>query len=186
MLLDRGADLVVGLLGVWKAGGAYLPMDPVFPSERVAHMLTDAGAEVLLTQCAHQERSGEGFGGRTLLVDGDRASVDAQPSSAPERVADPDRLAYVIYTSGSTGRPKGVLVPHGGLANHVRWAVSELTAAMRRHPLFSSIAFDLVVPNLWAPLLAGRPVHVLPQDLDLGKLGEVLAAGAPYAFVKLT
>ncbi|MFJ7201856.1 amino acid adenylation domain-containing protein, partial [Streptomyces sp. NPDC098926] len=186
VLLDRGADLVVGLLGVWKAGGAYLPMDPVFPSERVAHMLDDAGTEVLLTQCAHREIPGEGFGGRMLLVDGDRASVDAQPSSAPERVADPDRLAYVIYTSGSTGRPKGVLVPHRGLAGHVRWAVSELTAAGGGAPLFSSIAFDLVVPNLWAPLLTGQPVHVLPQDLDLGRLGEVLAAGAPYAFVKLT
>ncbi|UUU22854.1 non-ribosomal peptide synthase/polyketide synthase [Streptomyces sp. DSM 40750] len=186
VLLDRGADLVVGLLAVWKAGGAYLPMDPVFPAERVTHMLADAGAGVLLTQSAHQEWSGDGFGGRTLLVDRDRASVDAQPSSAPDRVADPDRLAYVIYTSGSTGRPKGVLVPHGGLANHVRWAVRELTGAGGGAPLFSSIAFDLVVPNLWAPLLAGQPVHVLPQDLDLGRLGEALAAGAPYAFVKLT
>ncbi|MBQ0984632.1 amino acid adenylation domain-containing protein [Streptomyces sp. F63] len=186
VLLDRGVDLVVGLLGVWKAGGAYLPMDPVFPAERVAHMLTDADAEVLLTQSVHRERPGEGFSGRTLLVDRDRASVDAQPSSAPERIADPDRLAYVIYTSGSTGRPKGVLVPHGGLAQHVRWAARELTGAGGGAPLFSSIAFDLVVPNLWAPLLTGQPVHVLPQDLDLGRLGEVLAAGAPYAFVKLT
>ncbi|MFI6015974.1 amino acid adenylation domain-containing protein, partial [Streptomyces sp. NPDC051243] len=186
VLLDRSAELVVGLLGVWKAGGAYLPMDPVFPAERVAHMLADADVAVLLTQSAHQERSADGFGGRTLLVDVDRASVDAQPSSAPERVADPDRLAYVIYTSGSTGRPKGVLVPHSGLANHVAWAVRELTGAGGGAPLFSSIAFDLVVPNLWAPLLAGQPVHVLPQDLDLGRLGETLAAGAPYAFVKLT
>ncbi|MCZ4087496.1 non-ribosomal peptide synthetase, partial [Streptomyces antarcticus] len=186
VLLDRGADLVVGLLGVWKAGGAYVPMDPAFPAERVAHILADAGAAVFLTQEAYANRAGGEFAGRTLLVDRDRAAVDAQPSSAPARVVDLDRLAYVIYTSGSTGTPKGVLVPHGGLVNHVRWARDELTGAGGGAPLFSSIAFDLVVPNLWAPLVAGQAVHTLPQDLDLGGLGDALAEHAPYAFVKLT
>ncbi|MEU6098997.1 amino acid adenylation domain-containing protein, partial [Streptomyces sp. NPDC047079] len=186
VLLDRGADLIAALLAVWKAGGAYVPMDPVFPAGRVGHILADAAAGVFLTQSAYEDRAGAGFTGRTLVLDRDRAAVDARPCDAPDRTADPDRLAYVIYTSGSTGLPKGVLVPHGGLANHVRWARDELTGADGGAPLFSSVAFDLVVPNLWAPLVAGRPVHTLPQDLDLGDLGAALAAQAPYAFVKLT
>ncbi|MFF4668238.1 amino acid adenylation domain-containing protein, partial [Streptomyces sp. NPDC001282] len=186
VLLDRGVDLVVGLLGVWKAGGAYLPMDPVFPAERVAHVLADARADVLLTQEAHRGRAGDAYAGHILLTDRDRASIDGRPGHAPERTTDLDRLAYVIYTSGSTGTPKGVLVPHAGLAHHVRWAVDELTGAGGGAPLFSSIAFDLVVPNVWAPLLSGQPVHVVPQDVDLGDLGGALAAHAPYAFVKLT
>ncbi|MFC4497876.1 amino acid adenylation domain-containing protein, partial [Streptomyces ovatisporus] len=187
VLLDRGADLVTGLLAVWKAGGAYVPMDPVFPSERVAHMLDDASAGVLLTTSAYEERAGDGFAGHTLLLDRDREELDTRPATRPERVDDLDRLAYVIYTSGSTGRPKGVLVPHRGLVNHVRWAVEELTTAGEGGaPLFSSVAFDLVVPNLWAPLLAGQRVHAVPQDCDLGELGGTLAAHAPYSFVKLT
>ncbi|MFV2117671.1 amino acid adenylation domain-containing protein, partial [Streptomyces sp. Act-28] len=206
VLLDRGADLVVALLAVWKAGGAYVPMDPVFPADRVTHMLTDARAEVLLTQDAHRDLAGGDFTGHILLLDTDvdtgvdadaqtdrdaggddgSGAPDDRTAHAPDRSRDLDGLAYVIYTSGSTGRPKGVLVPHGGLANHVRWAVDELTSAGGGAPLFSSVAFDLVVPNLWAPLLAGQPVHVVPQDVDLGELGEALDAHAPYAFVKLT
>ncbi|MEO3755182.1 amino acid adenylation domain-containing protein [Streptomyces sp. B6B3] len=184
VLLDRDTDLVVALLAAWKAGGAYLPMDPASPPERVAHMVADAGARVLLTQSEYGPRAGDDFAGHVVALDLD--SLDALPATPPERVADPDGLAYVIYTSGSTGQPKGVLVPHRGLAGHVRWAVEELTAAGGGAPLFSSIAFDLVVPNVWAPLLVGQPVHVMPQDLDLGRLGEALAAHAPYAFVKLT
>ncbi|MFC3891215.1 amino acid adenylation domain-containing protein [Lentzea rhizosphaerae] len=181
VLLDRGVELLACLLGVWKAGGAYLPMDPSFPSGRVTGMLADADAAVLVTQSAHL---GD-FDGRTLVVDVD--DVSDLPTSPPERVADLDRLAYVIYTSGSTGRPKGVQVPHRGLVNHVRWAVEELASqGTGGAPLFSSIAFDLVVPNLWAPVLAGQAVHMVPQDTDLGALGAYLARTVPYSFIKLT
>ncbi|MFJ4949426.1 amino acid adenylation domain-containing protein, partial [Streptomyces sp. NPDC088760] len=186
VLLDRGADLVTALLAVWKAGGAYVPMDPSFPADRVGGILADAGAGVLLTQSAYADRTAAGAPVTAVLLDRERAAVAARPGRAPERTDDPARLAYVIYTSGSTGRPKGVLVPHGGLAGHVRWARDELTGAGGGAPLFSSVAFDLVVPNLWAPLVAGQAVHTFPQDLDLGQLGEALAAQAPYAFVKLT
>ncbi|MYS44475.1 AMP-binding protein, partial [Streptomyces sp. SID5998] len=90
-------------------------------------------------------------------------------------------------TSGSTGRPKGVEITQAGLVGHLRWAVDELAlAAPGGAAVFTSVAFDLGVPNLWAGLLAGRPTTVLPQDLDLTRLGERLAAAAPLAFLKLT
>ncbi|WP_436961369.1 amino acid adenylation domain-containing protein [Streptomyces sp. SudanB182_2057] len=185
VLLDRGLDLVACLLGVWKAGAAYLPIDPGFPAQRVRNMLADSGARVLLTQTSLT--SGLDFPGETVRVDAGPHVLAGLPATPPERVADLDRLAYVIYTSGSTGRPKGVQIPHRGLANHVRWAVEELASRGEGGaPLFSSVAFDLVVPNLWAPLLSGQAVHMVPQDLDLSALAGYLAEGAPYSFIKLT
>ncbi|MFJ8691311.1 amino acid adenylation domain-containing protein [Streptomyces roseolilacinus] len=195
VLLDRGADLPAALLAVWKAGGAYVPLDPSFPAGRVRQVLHDADVDVLVTSTAHRERAAAGFPGRVLATDDEAAGIDAlsgeplehPPHLDPDRGGDLDLLAYTIYTSGSTGRPKGVQITHRGLANHVRWAVEELASrGDGGAAVFSSVAFDLVVPNLWAPLLAGRPMRLLPQDLDLGELGPLLRAGAPYSFLKLT
>jgi amino acid adenylation domain-containing protein len=189
VLLRRGVELVTTLLAVWKAGGAYLPLDPYFPAARHGYALTDAGARMLVTQQAcYSLMTGE-FDGHMVLVDAhaDRIAIDSERATPMSRVDDPDSLAYVIYTSGSTGRPKGVQIPHRGLANHVQWAVDELaTRGDGGAPVFSSLAFDLVVPNLWAPLAAGRPTHLLPQDTDLTELGTRLSAAAPFSFVKLT
>ncbi|WP_245744527.1 non-ribosomal peptide synthetase [Lentzea fradiae] len=176
VLLDRGADLLAAFLAVWKAGAAYVPLDPDFPADRVGYVLADARADVLVTADAYRDR----FGGQVVLA-GDEGG-DASP--LPRRT-DLDGLAYVIYTSGSTGRPKGVQVPHRGLANHVRWAAGEL-AKTGGAPVFSSVAFDLVVPNVWAPLVAGHSTHLLPQDLDLSELGARLLEAAPFGFIKLT
>ncbi|MET9519170.1 amino acid adenylation domain-containing protein [Streptomyces sp. NPDC002994] len=185
VLLEPGTDLIVTLLGVWKAGGAYLPLDPAHPADRIGYMLDDAGASVAVTFSEYEGRFADVFDGRLILADREAKAV-ARRSAAPLKpTVDLDALAYVIYTSGSTGRPKGVLVPQRGLANHLRWAVDELAASgTGGAPVFSSVAFDLVVPNLWAPLLAGQTVHVLPRDLD--RLGESLVASGPYSFIKLT
>ena len=191
VLLDRGVDLMTGLLAVWKAGAAYLPLDPDLPAERIAYVLDDADVAVMLTQSAHYNRFGVDVDtkvdARTVLVDGDAERIAAEPVTAPRRHTDPDQLAYLIYTSGSTGRPKGVQVTHRGLANHLHWAVAELAGrGVGGAAVFSSVAFDLVVPNVWAPLLTGRSVHLLPQDLDLTELGDRLSDAAPFGFLKLT
>ncbi|HEX6339810.1 amino acid adenylation domain-containing protein [Umezawaea sp.] len=185
VLLDRGVDLVACLLGAWKAGAAFVPLDPSFPAERVALVLADSGAEVVLTDSRLAELA-EGFAGGRLLLDHDHAEVAAAPATPPWVPDDLDRLAYVIYTSGSTGRPKGVAVPHRGLANYLRWTADAYAShGTGGAPLFSSIAFDLGMPNLWTPLMTGQPVHLLPQDLDLTKLGATLADAGPFSFVKL-
>lgn len=185
--LDRGVELMVSLLAVWKAGAAYLPIDPALPLDRITFMLTDAEVPVVLTRSEYHDRMGSFTSGSLVELDTDADLIAAEPAGAPDRTDDPDLLAYVIYTSGSTGKPKGVQITHGGLANHLRWATSEL--AMRGRgggAVFSSASFDLVVPNLWAPLLAGQPVHLLPPDLDLTELGVRLSAIAPLSFLKLT
>ncbi|MEU8542161.1 amino acid adenylation domain-containing protein [Streptomyces sp. NPDC048717] len=188
VLLDRGAELTATLLAVWKAGGAYIPMDPAWPAERVSTMASGAGASLVVTTTGYADRFA-GYPGGLVLTDADGAetALAALPATAPGVPADLDRLAYLIYTSGSTGRPKGVAVPHRGLANHLRWAVGELVArGTGGSAVFSSTAFDLAVPNVWAPLLAGQRVVMLPQDTDLTELGERLLASGPYSFLKLT
>ncbi|WP_279505974.1 non-ribosomal peptide synthetase [Actinomadura sp. KC06] len=166
--LDRGADLVAVLLGVWKAGAAYVPVDPSYPAERVTAMRADARAELTVSAVDWE-----------ALADLDDGPLDV--------AADPESLAYVIFTSGSTGRPKGVQVTHRGLVNHVRWAADELASrGSGGGALFSSVAFDLPVPNLWAPLVCGQPVRIFPQDLDPSELGPALADAGPFSFIKLT
>ncbi|MFG1822658.1 amino acid adenylation domain-containing protein [Microbispora bryophytorum] len=184
VLLDRTPDLIACLMGVWKAGAAYLPMDPKFPAQRVRDMLSIAATPLVLTSAGYAHL----FDGvRVDVVDVDGGLLDAQPRDPAGVPYDIDRLAYVIFTSGSTGKPKGVQVTHRGLVNHVWWAVEDLASqGDGGAPLFGSVAFDLVVPNLWAPLVTGQRVTVLPQDFDMGELGALLAAGGPYGFIKCT
>ncbi|MFG2892258.1 amino acid adenylation domain-containing protein [Streptomyces sp. NPDC048248] len=199
VLLDRSVDLPAALLAVWRAGAAFVPLDPAFPADRVGAVLADAGARALVTTTAYGARLAEVFDGPLLALDDadQAAAIAARPGTPldhpahldPRHGRDLDLLAYIIYTSGSTGRPKGVQITHRGLAHHVRWAVEELASHGRGGAggaVFSSVAFDLVVPNVWAPLLAGQPVHLLPQDLDLTELGERLRSAAPLSFLKLT
>ncbi|TDQ00506.1 non-ribosomal peptide synthetase [Labedaea rhizosphaerae] len=184
VLLGRGTDMMAAFLGAWKSGAAYLPLDLDAPAERIEMVLGTAGASAVITTAAL--RSGLGGHVGTVVVLDQLDPADA-PATGPARVVDPDLLAYTIYTSGSTGVPKGVQVTHRGLVNHLRWAVTELATRGRGGaPVFSSVAFDLVVPNLWAPLLAGQTVHMLPSDMDLTELGPLLRDLAPFSFIKLT
>ncbi|MEU9962498.1 amino acid adenylation domain-containing protein, partial [Streptomyces sp. NPDC050982] len=187
VLLDRCTDLPAVLLGVWKAGGAYVPVDPQAPGERTRYALSDAAVSVLVTDSTHVELASGAVDVPFLLLDRESESIDTLPATAPSRAGDLDRLAYVIYTSGSTGRPKGVQTTHRGLANYLDWSVAGyLSEGGGGAPLFSSVAFDVVVTTLYAPLISGRPLHILPADADLARLGELLRAQGPYDFIKLT
>ncbi|MGW3097202.1 amino acid adenylation domain-containing protein [Streptomyces sp. NPDC001102] len=187
VLVGRGLDLHPVLLGVWRAGAAYVPIDPLFPAERIGHMLADARAKVLVSESGYRTLLPETFDGELVLVDLHRERVEDRPGDPPGPRIAPEDTAYLIYTSGSTGRPKGVRVSHRGLANHLQWAVRDLASqGTTGAPVFSSTAFDLVVPNLYAPLLAGQPVHMAPRDLPVAELGRVLAETGPFSFIKLT
>ncbi|WP_053640383.1 MULTISPECIES: non-ribosomal peptide synthetase [unclassified Streptomyces] len=152
--LERSAALMVALLAVLKAGGAYLPLDPGYPAERLGFMLADARVPVLLTGPGTDAASLAGEGVEVLVVDGDPAA--GRPDHAPEPIAGPDHLAYVIYTSGSTGRPKGVQVPHRGIVNRLLWMqdayrLDASDTVLQKTP----ISFDVSVWELFWPLLAG-------------------------------
>ena len=116
LCVERSLEMVVGLLGILKAGGAYLPLDPAYPPERLAFMLEDAAAPVLLTQSALRERCRpKGPGSSASTTTG--RPLRGRPTTAPPHNLHPGNTAYVIYTSGSTGTPKGVVVTHRGIPN---------------------------------------------------------------------
>src|SRR5262249_26396510 len=123
--VERSPEMIIGLLGILKAGGAYLPLDPDYPPDRIAFMLGDAGAPVLLTQSALLERL-PAHGVRVVLLDADWTAIAQQPITAPAIRLDPHNTAYVIYTSGSTGKPKGVAMAHGPLRNLVSWSADAI------------------------------------------------------------
>lgn len=172
LYLDRSIDLVVGLLAVLKAGGAYLPIDLSYPPERMAFMLEDAGTSVLLTQTHLLAQLPES---RSTLVCIDIESVmpprlnrsvnsEASISVGPESaVAGPDNLAYVIYTSGSTGTPKGVLVTHRNVLRLFSATAQWFDFSERDvFSLFHSYAFDFSVWEIWGALLHGGKLVVVP------------------------
>ncbi|MFJ4321087.1 amino acid adenylation domain-containing protein [Streptomyces lavendulae] len=189
--LERGPELVAAFLGSWKAGAAYVPLEPAHPDERNRFVLEDTGARVVLTQRSLAHR----FTDCPVTVvcldapdwDGTELARPELPERAARQPAAPGALAYVIYTSGSTGRPKGVMIEHGPLANFVQSCVDRY--ALRPAggaALFASIAADAVVPNILTPLVLGQPLHVMPPALDLADLGHALAASGPYSFLKVT
>jgi amino acid adenylation domain-containing protein len=167
VLLDRGAELVVALLAVMKAGGAYVPLDPAYPRERLAFMLEDAGAKVLLTSGSLAE--GVPVGGAAVVrLEEVGTEVARRPSDTPARRATPRNLAYLIYTSGSTGRPKAVAIEHHSAATLCHWAAESFADEELAGVLAStSVCFDLSVFELFVPLSRGGSVILAENALAL-------------------
>ncbi|MGN9909960.1 amino acid adenylation domain-containing protein [Phytohabitans sp. LJ34] len=163
--LHRGLDMVVALLGVLKAGGAYLPLDPSYPAERLAFMLRDSAAELVVTRDDLAGRLPD-HAGQMVLLDTDAAALDTCPATDPPPGAGPDHLAYVIYTSGSTGVPKGVLTPHRAVVNFLRYihGLADVTPSdvVGQAATFS---FDISVFECWGALTAGATMVVIPTEV---------------------
>ncbi len=159
--LPRRTELIVSLLAVLKAGGAYIPLDPAYPKDRLEYMLDDARAAVLLTDPASTDALEPG-GAQVLTVDGEIAA--GYPEHAPDLSTTPDHLAYVIYTSGSTGRPKGVQIPHGALLNLLLSFQADLGLdAQDRLLAVTSLSFDIAGLEVYLPLLAGAELLLAPD-----------------------
>ena len=160
--VERGPEMVAGLLAILKAGGAYVPLDPAYPADRLRYMLEDSAPAVLVTQSS---LAGTFAGLNVPVVELDApAPAWAQgPETNPARAGlTPDHLAYVIYTSGSTGRPKGVMVEHRGLVNHTAWQAAAFGIGARDTVLQrTSISFDASVWELWTPLATGARMLLL-------------------------
>lgn len=161
--MERSIETVVALLGILKAGGAYVPLDPAYPETRLAYMIEDARAQVLLTKEALRAK----FAGREVAIvalDTEWDRFNGNDESNPTSETLPEHLAYVIYTSGSTGRPKGVEIQHDGLMNLVNWhqSVYNVTPSDRATQL-AGPGFDASVWELWPYLSAGASIHIPDQ-----------------------
>jgi amino acid adenylation domain-containing protein len=162
LCLPRSLEMVVGALGVLRAGGAYVPLDPAYPSERLAFMLDDAHAPVLVSSPRIAERLP---GGRRQVVLIDDPRIGDLSHEAPAVAIEPGDLAYVIYTSGSTGTPKGVEITHRGLANLVDWHTDAFAVSPGdRASQVAGLGFDATVWELWPYLAAGASVHLADEE----------------------
>ncbi|WP_329034033.1 amino acid adenylation domain-containing protein [Streptomyces sp. NBC_00178] len=168
----RTAGLVVGVLGILKAGAAYLPLDPGQPPERLTSMVSDAAPVLVLTD--QEVATGDD---RHLWKDLAETEAEGALDEPPVTDADPARLAYVIYTSGSTGRPKGVAVTHGSVVNLFdHWHELMGSAPGEASSAWSSIGFDASVHEILVPLTTGAVLHMVPDDIrgDPGALMDWL------------
>jgi amino acid adenylation domain-containing protein len=165
--LDRSVDLVVTLLAVWKSGAAYVPLDPIYPRHRLAHMISDSGLKLIVTSGSVQDSLPDCSVG-VIRVDEEQARIDALPTNDLDPDANSRSLAYVIYTSGSTGTPKGVLIEHRSLLNFL--------LSMRASPgmnltdtvlAVTTISFDIATLELYLPLISGAKI-VIASRSDVG------------------
>ncbi|HEX8275370.1 MAG TPA: amino acid adenylation domain-containing protein, partial [Longimicrobiaceae bacterium] len=160
--LERGPEMVVSVLATLKAGGAYVPLDPTYPTERLAFMLADSAAAVLLTQ--------GGLRGTFPVPAGTRLAcptiAETEGGEDPEGGAKPGSLAYVIYTSGSTGTPRGVAVEHRALVNYVVHAAAEFSIRAGDRVLqFASISFDPAAEEIFATLVSGATLVLRTEEM---------------------
>ncbi len=162
LYFESSAELVIAALGVWKAGGAYLPIDPAYPAERAHFILSDSGAPIVLTRHAHAS-SVDGGPWKTLFIEDITANDAAGDSPLP--AAAPQDLAYLIYTSGSTGQPKGVEITHSNLRNLVDW--HNQAFAITNHDRATQIAgpgFDAAVWEIWPYMASGAAIHIPSRE----------------------
>ncbi len=152
---ERSIEMVVGLLGILKSGGAYLPLDPAYPAERLAFMLSDAQPPVLLTQQRLLNQL-PGYAGKIACLDAEWTRISAESTDEPASAGAPESAAYVIYTSGSTGRPKGAMIPHGGICNRLIWMQEEYQLNAGDRVLQKTpFSFDVSVWEFFWPLMTG-------------------------------
>ncbi len=188
LLASRSSAFLAAMLGIFKAGGAYFPLDPALPSERLGELIEDSGVCIILVEAALASRlqhilshKPAPSGLKVKILDHLVADATSREVENPAPSTQPGKLAYVMYTSGSSGRPKGVLIEEHGMLNHL-WAKVH---SLHLHPdtrlaQTAAISFDISLWQLLTPLLVGAQVHLLPDSLlldPLALLQQVQQAG---------
>ena len=189
VLIDHSFELLIALLGVWKAGGAFLPLDPGHPKERTSFMLSNANVSWVLTKQQLLPQLPQALK-NVILLDADWPKISKKSIHDINNKVTPSDLAYVLYTSGSTGTPKGVKVVHRGLLNYIVWCIKNYSVENGAGSLtYTSIAFDLTFTSIFAPLVVGKCVTILRQERGVNALVAALhdrSRSQPFSLVKLT
>ena len=181
VVLDRSPELIITLLAILKAGAAYVPIDPAYPHDRIAFMLADSSANLLITSKKYRSvgQATDQPAGRlinqttVLLMETVMAELDQYPKTAPQTTITSDALAYILYTSGSTGQPKGVLIEHRNLVN-LLYSMITLPGITNKDALLAvtTISFDIAGLELYLPLLVGATLVL--ADAETAKDGRAL------------
>ncbi len=163
--MERSPEMLVAILGILKAGGAYLPIDSELPTQRLAYMLKDSAAELVLTD-RRQASQVLRLGTPSIRIDDDWSVISHESPLPPAVGATAEHLAYIVYTSGSTGQPKGSLISHRSLVNYLFWVNETLLGGSACHlPAVTKLSFDASLKQLLAPLLRGAEVWLVPNDI---------------------
>ncbi len=171
LMVDRSLDMVSGLLGILKSGGAYLPIDPDYPEERITYMLQDSQTPVLLTLSHLRTLIPAEYVGKVVCLDC-MDELNGKDFLNPEISITSNNLAYVIYTSGSTGRPKGTLVKHQGLVNLVTsWSEAFEITEEDRGSQYTSFGFDALTVEIHPFLVVGGCVFIVPDEVRYSVYG---------------
>ncbi len=166
--MERSLEMLVGLLGIWKAGAAYVPLDPAYPRERIALMIQDAGMKVILSQPWLREELRQIAQKEIFCLDRSWSMIQGQKQAMPQGRSEPGNLCYCIYTSGSTGVPKGVMVIHSGVVNFLASMQEELSVTEEERVLaLTTLSFDIAVLELYLPLVSGAQVVILDREVSL-------------------
>ncbi|WP_188754139.1 non-ribosomal peptide synthetase, partial [Pedobacter psychrotolerans] len=167
VFIERSLEMIIAILGVWKTGGAYVPIDPGYPVERIDYLLEDSGVSIIVTSKRCKQNLPADLQQTVISLD-EETQLTNQPVIALENIISSHGLCYVIYTSGSTGRPKGVLVEHRGMLNHLFAKINELQIDnYTRLAYTASYTFDISVWQMFCALLCGGCTIVYPDHLIL-------------------
>ncbi|WP_344810199.1 amino acid adenylation domain-containing protein, partial [Chitinophaga oryziterrae] len=178
---------IISVIGILKAGAAYVPVDPSYPQERVAYILEDIKASIILT--TKEVAEALFFEQELILMDNDWDKINAFDKMFRYTKIDAGQLAYIIYTSGSTGRPKGVMIEHGSLLNYVLYGVEHYCGNTTNNAgsfMHLSPTFDASLTALFVPLAAGKTIVIAPGKGIDAFSSTVFEKYAPYDFIKLT
>ncbi|HYW19652.1 MAG TPA: amino acid adenylation domain-containing protein [Nodularia sp. (in: cyanobacteria)] len=162
--IERSLEMLIGILGILKAGGAYVPLDPSYPQERLAFMLNDTQAAVLLTTQKLLTDLPE-TKAQVVCLDSDWEAINNHSQENPQSSVKAHNLVYVIYTSGSTGKPKGVCMPHSPLANLINWQVDNSSISFNQKTLqYSPISFDVSFQEIFSTLAQGATLVLITDE----------------------
>ncbi len=171
IMVEGSTEMIVGILGILKAGATYLPIDPKYPTDRITYMIEDSKTRILLTDFQPKDMIGENT---ELILLKDKELYKGENTNL-EIINTPKDIAYIIYTSGSTGKPKGVMIEHSSLVNMCKWNIEYYEVTEEDNiTKYAGFGFDASIPEIFPGIITGAAIHIIEEEikLDLEKLNE--------------